>query len=60
MYERNYSLLDREKEKRREMLIIKDGKKNVKYEDIRERKLILVEYKRGVLHSCNIIRQTNE
>ena len=60
MYERNYSLLNREKEKRREMLIIKDGKKNVKYEDIRERKLILVEYKRGVLHSCNIIRQTNE
>ena len=34
--------------------------KNVKNEDTRERKLLLVEYKRGVLHSCNTMRQTNE
>lgn len=34
--------------------------KNVKYADKRESKLLLVEYKRGVLHSCNTIHQTKE
>lgn len=36
------------------------GRKDVKYEDIREKMLLLVEYKRDAFHSCNAIGQTKE
>jgi hypothetical protein len=35
-------------------------RKDVKYDDICERKCFLVEYKRDAFHSCNAIHQTKE